>query len=747
LVDPDAFTPPLRADLVDLPDDAEAFVDVAREAMAAAVRKVATARGVDLRRLALVSYGGAAGAHAADVAQRLGIHTVLVHPFASVLSAWGQTLARPSTEHLHTLWKPLEEAWPDIAKRVRSDQLPSTNHEVVEREFLLGLRPPGADHTLEIPVTSTHQVEDVRAAHQERHHEQFGFYREDGTLEAVSLRERLWGPVRDLPPLPSDPWSLDGDTVTGPARLDCPTTSIWVPSGWTARQHKGLLWLEHQAPEMVAKDCFRTRQGVALWSSRFMAVATNAGEVLRRLARSVNIRERLDFSCAVFDDQGRLVANAPHIPVHLGAMGETVRDLLQAGVPLEDGSAWLTNDPNAGGSHLPDLTVVTPVVHGDRRWFVASRGHHVDVGGTTPGSMPPHSTRLDQEGVVFRREPVVRGDQFQRLDLAARGCRQPEVVRADLEAQVAANLHAAQALRALGPAEVVQQWMTHLQDAASEAVGRAVSAWPEGHAEDILGGVPLRVSVRSQDGLLIVDFDGTGGPHVGNLNAPRAVVRAAVLYVLRVLVGDEIPLNEGALDAVDVRIPSPSILSPPPGAAVAGGNVETSQRVVDLLMRAMGLRAGAQGTMNNLTLGGEGWSLYETVGGGQGASPSGPGRSGGQVHMTNTRATDPEVLETRLPLRLVTFSVRRGSGGTGHHPGGDGVVRTLQVLAPATAALLATRRERGAAGLEGGAEGAPGRDRVHRAGGWAAWDGSPVSLSPGDRVEVSTPGGGGWRPA
>ena len=756
LMDPGAFEPPLDPGRVSLPGDAAEFLDVAREAMAAAVRRIATARGVDLADHALVAYGGAAGQHAAAVAERLGIGTVLVHPAASALSAWGQALARREERASVAVWAPLdggldalEAAWSTLAA-----SLPV----LAEVSRTAELRYAGTDHPLEVSGDDEAALADAfRAEHQRR----FGFDRPNQVVEIVNARVRVRAAAPSPLAGPVDDFGLGGETVEGPRLLTIPTTSVHVPGGWTARVADGLLRLERTQTRGAAPSAptHRTPHGIALWSGRFMAVATQAGEVLRRLARSVNIRERRDFSCAIFDGEGALVANAPHIPVHLGAMGETVRDLLARHPDVQPGQAWLTNDPAAGGSHLPDLTVVTAVVSGDRRWFVACRGHHVDVGGLTPGSMPPRSRTLADEGLVFRQEPLLDGGAL-RSELTdtsgaglLAGCREPEVVRADLEAQIASNAAAARALTALGPPAVVDAWMAHLRAAAGEAVASVIASLPDGQARDSIDGVPLAVSLRREmtagGARLVVDFAGTGKPHKGNLNAPTAVVRAAVLYGLRCLVGREVPLNDGALSAVDIRVPTPSILSPPEGAAVVGGNVETSQRLVDLFLRAAGARAAGQGTMNNLTLGGEldgvRWSLYETLGGGGGASAAGPGISGRQVHMTNTRATDPEVIEARLPLRVRRFALRGGTGGAGAWPGGDGLIREIEVLAPARAALLATRRGAGAPGLNAGA-GVPGRQWICRGGVWEAWEGDPIALAPGDRVRVETPGGGGWSP-
>lgn len=734
LVDAEAFSPPLDASAVSLPGEAEAFLEVARDQMAAAVRTLATQRGADLRDHALVSYGGAAGQHAARVAEKLGIRTVLVHPCAAVLCAWGQSLARRGATAVRALWQPLTsmapitEAWDALR-----DELPDLGVTLCTVE----LRHPGTDHALEV---SGGNLTELRSAFARAHLQRYGFQRKS-ELEVVNVRVRTLAPEQAAPP--PGGFGLTAP-VHGPDVLRLPTTTIAIPAGWVADERNGLLLVERTdavlATEVPTK---RTPYGVALWSSRFMAIAEQAGAVLQRLARSVNIRERLDFSCAVFDGEGRLIANAPHIPVHLGAMGETVRDLLRHHPNPEPGQAWLCNDPAAGGSHLPDLTVVTAVHAGGERWFVANRGHHVDVGGSTPGSMPPHSQRLDEEGFVARHVPLLVDGALVELPILD-ASRDVYTVRADLEAQIAANHHAARALRDLAAPEVVSTWMAHLLDVASEAVQRRLASLEHGHAEDRVDGIPMKVRLHREGTTLVVDFEGTGGPHAGNLNAPRAVSRAAVLYALRVLVDEPIPLNEGALRHVAIRVPSVSLLDPPPHAAVAGGNVETSMRLVDLVLRAAGSRAASQGTMNNLTLGGDGWSLYETLGGGTGASARGPGASARQVHMTNTRATDPEILETRLPLRLRRFARRPHSGGDGLHPGGDGLIREVELTRPGTAALLATRRHTGAPGLDGGDPGLPGEDAVRRSGQWQAWSGAPIDLDAGDAVRVHTPGGGGF---
>ncbi len=737
LLDAAAFSPPLDPNRVSLPGAAGDFLAVAHEQMAAAVRRLLLERGVEPAEVVLVPYGGAGPQHAAALAGRLGVREVLVHPHAAVLCAWGMLLAPRSERASRWVRRSLDDA----RNRTDLDALAAGLPAWPERRDHFVVRHVGTDGELLVEADPATAAASFRRQHLRR----FGFAREL-PLEVCGLVVV----VRDDAPVPPDvdpdAFGLGERCVEGPARLDHPTTSVVVPPGWQARRGALGTWL---AQTDTAPAAVESGASLAIWASRLEAIAAEAGLLLERTARSVNIRERRDFSCALFDADGALVVNAPHVPVHLGAMGETVRDLLRRHPDPEPGQQWLTNDPAAGGSHLPDLTVVSAVVWDGQRMFVGSRAHHVDVGGSTPGSMPPHAAALSDEGFVVRQLPLLVGGRI-RSDLAAHlvGCRQPETVLADLEAQIAANTSMAAGLRAAGPAGVVSGWAARLGDEAEAAVRRAIQDLPdESRAEDELGGVPLRLLLRQADGSLLVDFTGTGGPHPGNLNAPRAVVRAAVLYALRVLADRPVPLNEGALRPITLVVPAGSILDPPPGSAVAGGNVETSQRLVDLVLAAAGWMAPSAGTMSNLTLGGPGWSFYETLGGGQGAGPRGPGPSARQLHMTNTRATDPEVLETRLPLRVRRFHRRSGSGGAGIHRGGDGLVRELEVTEAASVSLLATRRDRGAPGLAGGGPGLAGVDAIVRADGSVEpWDGHTTTLAPGDRVRVETPGGGGFGP-
>jgi len=496
--------------------------------------------------------------------------------------------------------------------------------------------------------------------------------------------------------------------------------------------------------------------------SLFMSIAEQMGAVLRNTAVSTNIKERLDYSCAVFDREGGIVANAPHIPVHLGAMGATVRAVKAKLPDLRAGDAIVTNDPAEGGSHLPDVTVVTPVFVEDvLRFFVASRGHHADLGGITPGSMPADSRTLEEEGVLLSAFPLVRDGRLDeaRVRAALTGARwparNPDDNVADLEALVAAN-RAGEALLGELVAEqglaTLELTMAELQSAAGAKVAREIARLGDGEhtfSDALDDGTPVCVRLLVQGERMRIDFAGTGPAMAGNLNAPRAVVESAVIYALRCLVAERIPLNGGCLAPVEIVVPAGSLLDPPPGAAVVGGNVETSQRVVDVLLAALGRAAASQGTMNNLAFGDERFGYYETIGGGAGAGPGFAGASGVHVHMTNTRITDPEVLESRAPVIVRRFALRGGSGGAGRWRGGDGLVRELEFTAPVTASILSERRVRAPFGLAGGGPGARGKNLCLRA------DGSveelpgraTVALARGDRLRIETPGGGGWGPA
>jgi 5-oxoprolinase (ATP-hydrolysing) len=559
-----------------------------------------------------------------------------------------------------------------------------------------------------------------------------------------------------------------GQRLQGPALIAEDTGTIVLPPDWSAHcQEGGALLLEHQVlPEAQtpAESTSFDPISLELFSHRFMAIAEQMGTRLQQTSASVNIRERLDFSCALFDAGGRLVANAPHIPVHLGSMGESVLALLAAvergeREPLAPGDAVVSNNPFNGGTHLPDLTLITPVFQADQLLaFVACRGHHADVGGITPGSMPPHSTRIEEEGLLFDNEPLLRDGEWlepwwrERLAQGAFPARNPDLVLADLKAQLAANqlgVERLQALIASHGCDRVQAAMAQVQAHAAEAVRRVIGRLQNGRARvELDAGLAICVSVEVDQARRCarIDFSGTSAQQLSNLNAPLAITKAVLLYVFRCLVQESIPLNAGCFEPLELVVPRGCLLHPEPPAAVVAGNVETSQAVANALFAALGVMAAAQGTMNNLSFGNERCQYYETICGGTGAGEGFDGASAMQSHMTNSRLTDPEILEQRLPVRLERFAIRQGSGGCGRWRGGDGVERELQALEPLTLSLLSGSRLVPPFGFAGGDAAACGENWLLRR------DQTPeqlpgsiaVDLNPGDRVRVLTPGGGGF---
>ncbi|MCB9591350.1 MAG: hydantoinase B/oxoprolinase family protein [Sandaracinaceae bacterium] len=764
---------------------ASGFLEVAVASMAEAIRRVTIARGHDPRDHALVVFGGAGGQHACRIARRLGIERVVLHPLAGVLSALGMGVASLgwhgerdlagrdveglSDDDLDAVFTPLEaRGRAALADAARSARRLDLRYAGTETGFTIDVGPGLAE------------------AFAARHRAELGYDRPGHPIVATTARVEL---TLDAPPVAPPPLEVRapaaplrhqrawvgeaydevpvyarealgrGATLTGPALVLDDVGALVLEPGWSLEvAADGRLELQDHGA--VTEPAARIHAvTLEVLSNAYMAIAEQMGVVLRRTAMSTNIRDRLDFSCAVFDGEGRLVANAPHIPVHLGAMGETVRAVLDAHPRPAPGDVFVSNDPSAGGSHLPDVTVVSGVhVDGALRFFVASRGHHADVGGITPGSMPPFSSSLDEEGVVFRAVRVVHDGRFdrdgvrERLLAGAFPARRPDEVIADLEAQIAANRRGADLLVELCArhgVETVAEYMDHAQRDAATRVADAIEALGDGvHVfEDALDdGTRIRVRAEVQGRRLSIDFTGTGPELVdSNLNAPRAVTVAAVLYVLRSLVGEPIPLNAGCLGPVSLVIPAGSVLDPSPGRAVCGGNVETSQRVVDVLLGALGRAAASQGTMNNVTFGDSSFGYYETIAGGAGAGPGFSGTSGVHTHMTNTRITDPEVLEDRFPVRLRRFALRAGSGGAGRFRGGDGVVRELEALAPLSFTILSERRARAPFGLAGGGDGARGRNVLERDGEERELGGrAALELAVGDRVRVETPGGGGY---
>jgi 5-oxoprolinase (ATP-hydrolysing) len=559
---------------------------------------------------------------------------------------------------------------------------------------------------------------------------------------------------------------LAGDVLTGPALVREANATTVIEPGWAAE----ITALDHMLLRRTVPQARRVPPGSArpdpvlleLFNNLFMNVAEQTGAVLQNTSMSVNIKERLDFSCAIFDAAGNLVANAPHVPVHLGAMGESVRTVLRArGATLKPGDVVALNNPFNGGTHLPDVTVITPVFDAAGReiiFFVGNRGHHADIGGITPGSTPPISRTLEEEGVVIDDFLLVDGGAFRETEFrallsgATYPARSPDVNVADIKAQVAANEKGVQELRRVVAQfgwDTVSAYMRHVMDNAEESVRRVIARIGNGSFDYTMDDGSLlrvKVTVDRQTRSAIVDFSGTGKQRNDNFNAPPAVTRAAVLYVFRCLVGDDIPLNDGCLKPIQLIVPEGSFLAPRPGAAVVAGNTEVSQATCNALFGALGAIACSQATMNNFLFGDATRQYYETICGGTGAGPGFNGTSAIQTHMTNTRMTDPEVLELRYPVRLEEFSIRRGSGGAGRWRGGDGAIRRIRFLEPMTAVIVASRRNVAPFGLNGGEDGAAGRQWVERTD--AAHEiltgTDSAELVPGDVFVIETPGGGGY---
>ncbi|HEX2560221.1 hydantoinase B/oxoprolinase family protein [Phenylobacterium sp.] len=783
---------------------AEGFVAVAVEQMAQAVRRISTERGFDPRDHALVAFGGAAGQVTCEVAEALGISEVLCPRHASVLSAWGIGQAQVAALRLAGLEAPLDDAGLgrareglDAVEQDAREALAAQGARPGEVRRTLRLRYDGADAELPVPEGP---LADVRTAFETAHRRLFGFIEPARTVliatveaEAVSQSahpdesrdpsgvstDSAWAPafagvsggkvrmfVRggcdEAPIIPA----ADASDVSGPALIVRPDTQIAVLPGWRATADAdGLIRLVREGAAARTQVTLDRPDPVTLelFNRRFMGVAEAMGAALERTAHSVNIKERLDFSCALFDVDGGLVANAPHMPVHLGSMGASVRAVRDRHPNLKPGEAFALNNPYAGGTHLPDITVVMPVfLAGDAEpaFYVAARGHHADVGGVQPGSMPPFSKAIDEEGVLLDALPIMQGGDFLEPETRAAlasgqwPARAPDRNIADLKAQIAACQAGAAAVAemiALHGREVVARYMLFVQENAEAAVRRALHRLSDGAARAPMDGggeVVVRTKVDAAAGEAVLDFTESAGQLPSNFNAPSAIVDAAALYVFRTLVDDDIPLNSGCLKPLRILTRKGSMLDPNPPAAVVAGNVETSQHVVDALYAALGVMAGAQGTMNNFTFGDEVRQYYETICGGAGATANAPGASAVHTHMTNSRLTDPEILERRFPVRVETFEVRKGSGGPGAHPGGDGARRRIRFLEPMSAALLSTRREHPPQGVAGGGQGAAGAQRlIGPTGAVRQLPGCfSIEVAPGEAVEIETPGGGGFGP-
>ena len=813
---------------------AEGFIAIAVQAMGQAIKTISIQRGHDVTRHVLNCFGGAGGQHACLVADALGMTTVLLHPFAGVLSAYGMGLADVRAirqETVGALLSPERDA--ELAARVEALGVAAeaalagqgSSGDVVSRLARAEVKYAGTDTPLTVPFGP---AVEMHAAFQDQHRRRFGFVGERDLIvetlqvEAISSPSpevgRVggaeatpgWGgsgrndasavphPDRSaiVPPHKGEGegtasvWMAgamreaaiyrreglaSGVAVDGPAIILESTGTTVVEPGWRASVDARANLVLTRVQALAKRVALGTEADpilLELFNSRFMAVAEQMGEALRATAYSVNIKERLDFSCAVFDRTGALIANAPHIPVHLGSMGESIAAVVRSrgeardGRGLKRGDVYMLNAPYNGGTHLPDITVILPVFLADDAesegrgpaFFVAARGHHSDVGGITPGSMPPNSRSVEEEGVLIDDfllidQGVLREAETRALfGSGAWPSRNVEMNLADLKSQVAACARGAEELERMVAEfgrETVEAHMGHVQDNAEEAVRRVLADFGGGEfALEMDDGaiIRVRISVNAETRSARVDFTGTSAQRPTNFNAPKSITRAAVMYVFRTLVDDAIPLNEGCLKPISLIVPEGSMLSPVYPAAVVAGNVETSQAVVDALYGALGVLAASQGTMNNFTFGDATRQYYETIAGGSGAGPGFDGASAVQTHMTNSRLTDPEVLETRFPVLLEGFSIRHGSGGGGASTGGNGAVRRVRFLEPMTAGILSNRRRVPPFGAVGGDPGKVGINRVERADGTVEALGATaeVEMAPGDVFVIETPGGGGY---
>ncbi|WP_316015789.1 hydantoinase B/oxoprolinase family protein [Roseobacter sp. HKCCA0434] len=789
---------------------ADGFLRIAVENMANAIKKISVQRGYEVSKYCLTVFGGAGAQHACAIADTLGMKTCLVHPFASLLSAYGMGLADIRAARQQAVEAPLDDHNRLEAANIVESLMARTADEVAAQgvaenairfDKVLNLKVKGTDTALPIPFAP---LDELHASFAEAHRQRFGFAPGDAPLVIESVAVEAVGEAADLSepthptekraelydtaleaPIYAGGWHdarfvrrevlRPGDTLTGPAVLVEPHTSIVIEPGWqariTAHDHVTLHRIEARA-DAHAIGTEADPVMLEVFNNLYMSIAEQMGAVLENTAASVTIKERLDFSCAVFDAAGDLIANAPHMPVHLGSMGASVKAIIAQNPDMGPGDVYVLNAPYNGGTHLPDITVVQPVFSddGELLFFTSARGHHTDVGGLTPGSMPPDSRTIHDEGALIDNWKLVDGGEFREAETrelllsAQHPVRAVDTNIADLKAQVASCEKGAQELHrmvTLFGLDVVQAYMTHVQANAEECVRRAIETLHDAEytypMDPDFDGNPreirVKITVDRDARTATVDFTGTTAQLATNYNAPEPVTMAAVLYVFRLLVDDDIPMNEGVMKPLKVVLPKGTMLSPEYPAAVIAGNVETSQAVTSALLLALGVQAAAQSTMNNTTWGNATYQYYETICGGSGAGrltdgTGHPGTGGVHTHMTNSRLTDPEVLEWRFPVVLDEFSLRDGSGGAGQFAGGDGTRRRIRFLEDMTLAILSGHRVTPPPGLERGSPGALGRVRITRA------DGSEdelrsadrTEMKPGDTYWLDTPSGGGFTP-
>jgi len=787
---------------------ATGFITVAVETMAKAMKTISLERGCEVRHAILCGFGGAAGQHACPVADVLGIRRILFHPMAGVLSAYGLGQAAIRALRQQSLNCPLGNGLEASVVAAVLDRLTQEARQAVASQGIhptritiqrhLHLRYRGSDTALEVQAGSPAAMAEEFRRH---HHQRYGFLMDNKPLMIATAAVEAVGhgqppaqhpaqPRQDhratrpaVVPINSVVTVLNGRprmtpvydrttlragvVLSGPALISEAVATTIVEPGWQARcTHQRNLVLERTGSKAEGPATAAAKEVdpvlLEVFHNRYMSIAEQMGVTLQKTASSVNIKERCDFSCAVFDTHGNLVANAPHLPVHLGSMSESVRQVVRGQeTPMRPGDVYVLNSPYLGGTHLPDITVVTPVFdpQGQRiLFYVGNRGHHGDVGGISPGSMAPNSRFITEEGVVIPISRMVAAGHFQEgamravLNSGPYPARNPDQNIADLRAQVAANTCGVAELQKLvdeSQLATVQAYMGHVQANAEESVRDVICSLNSGQfSYELDNGAKIRVkiSVDHPQRSAVVDFTGSSPQLDNNFNAPTAIIRAVVLYVFRTLVKADIPLNEGCLKPVTIVVPQPSMLAPRNPAAVVAGNVETSQALTDALYGALGVMAAAQGTMNNLSFGNNNHQYYETIGGGSGAGPGFAGAAAVQTHMTNSRLTDPEVLESRFPVRVECFEIREGSGGAGRYRGGDGARRRLRFLEPMEVMILANRRRIPPYGCAGGSPGTAGRNWLERASGETVALGScdRVQARAGDMVVIETPGGGGY---
>lgn len=781
-------------------DVAEGFLRVAVENMANAIKKISVQRGYDITEYALVCFGGAGGQHACSVADALGMDSIFIHPLAGVLSAYGMGLAdlramreavvekELNTKNLSELRTSFKNLNNQVIKELNDQEISSSDILVLEKLYL---RYDGTDTSLEVPNDKlTNIIKTFEKAHRQR----FGFAYpnrlliiESISVEAIGGDEKLVDPevnqiVRKDPQiLNTTPISFSSNVVDspiydraellpshiidGPAVIVETNGTIIIEPGWRGKINQlGHLIIRRLEKRLknISIDTNADPVMLEIFNNIFMSVAEQMGAILANTASSVNIKERLDFSCAIFDANGGLIANAPHMPVHLGSMGESVRAIIEARREnIKSGDVYALNAPYNGGTHLPDVTVITPIFNYPEQellFFVGSRGHQADIGGITPGSMPPHSRSVEEEGVLLDNFLIVENGILREAalrKLLASGnypARDINQNIADFKAQIAANEKGQKELLRLidfYTLPVVNAYMIHVKKNAAESVRRVLDKLPNGQFENLMDDgskIKVAINVDKKSRNATIDFTGTSKQLPSNFNAPKAVCYAAVLYVFRCLVGDDIPLNDGCLEPLKIKIPEDCMLAPKYPAAVVAGNVETSQAITAALFGATKALAASQGTMNNFTFGNTKYQYYETICGGAGAGPDFSGASAVQTHMTNTRITDPEVLESRYPVILEEFSIRKKSGGSGRNHGGDGVIRRLRFEESMTAAILSGSRKVAPFGLSGGQEGLTGKTTVVRSSKetYVLRSTDQCDMQPGDIIIIETPGGGGF---